>query len=108
MHELGVLGGERLREPKDLDDDVVVAYAAIGRRPRTAALRGTLHRHATSVHRLERDRTARAAELIAAAIERGGAPLPHAVRRRIQQNPVPFTACWSCMTRMASAEVSRP
>jgi hypothetical protein len=107
MRELGFLGGEHLREPKDLDDEVVVSYAAVGRRPRTAALRDTLYRHATCMHGLERDRTARAAELIVAAIGRGGAPLPHAVRRRIYQSPVPFTVCWSCVTRMASAEAGR-
>jgi hypothetical protein len=108
MRELGFLGGERLREPQDLDDEVVHAYAAVGRRPRTGALRETLYHHATSTHGLERDRAARAAELIATVIGRGGAPLPHAVRRRlsIDQNPVPSTVCSSCMTRTARAEGS--
>src|SRR4051812_33884937 len=106
MRELGFLGGERLREPQDLGDEVVLGYAAVGRRTRTGALRETRYRHAIGAHGLERDRAARAAELIAAVIGRGGAPLPHAVRRRlsIDQNPVPSTACSSCTTRTARAE----
>lgn len=109
MRELGFLGGERLREPKDLDDEVVVAHAAVGRRPRTGASRETLYRHTIGPHGPERDRAARAAARIAAVIGRGEAPLPHAMRRRlsIDQNPVPSTACSSCMTRTARAEGSR-
>ncbi len=109
MRELGLPGSERLREPKDLDDEVVVAHAAVGRRLCTGALRETPYGHAIGTHGLERDRATYVAELIAAMIKRGGAPLPHAVRPRLEsicQNPVPFTACWSCVTRMASAEVS--
>jgi hypothetical protein len=82
MRELGVLGGERLREPNDLDDEVGFAHAAVGRRPC-------------------------AAELIATAVERGGASPPHAAHRRIYQSPAPFTVCWSCVTKMASAEAGR-
>jgi hypothetical protein len=110
MRELGFLGGQRLREPNDLGDETVLAYAAAGRRPRTGALRETLCRHAIGAHGLERDRTARAAELSAAVIGRGGASPPCAVRRRLEsigQSPVPFTARSSCVTRMASAEVIR-
>lgn len=99
MSELGVLGGERLREPKALDDAVVVAHAAVDRRPRTGVLREALYRHAIGTHMLERDCAACAAERIAAVIKRSGAPLPDAVSRRLEslyRNPVPFTACGSC------------
>jgi hypothetical protein len=46
MRELGFPGGERPREPKDLDDEVMAAHAAVRRRPRTGALRETRYRRA--------------------------------------------------------------
>lgn len=102
MRELGFLGGERLRRPNDLDDEVVVAYAAVGRRPRTGRLRETLDRRAIDSHGLWRDRTAGALELIAIVLGRGGAPRPHAMRRRLES-----ISCSSGVTRTASAEVRR-
>jgi hypothetical protein len=98
MHELGFLGGEHVRESTGLDDEVVVSYDAVGSRPRTAASREALHRHAISVHGRESERTVRAAELATAAIERAGVSC-----RRIYQSPVRSTAC---VTRIANAEGS--
>lgn len=52
MREPALLGGERPREPKDLDDEVVVvAHATVGRRPRTGALSEALYRYAIGTHR---------------------------------------------------------
>ena len=62
MSGLAFLRGERVRESKDLgSDEVVIAHT--DRRPRTAALRETLYRHAIGTHWLDRDRTARTAAL---------------------------------------------